>query len=155
MQQGMIGIMNAIMPCPFKKEFKKFVVPWTVFTDPPVSYVGMKEDELKKQNIKYETITAKYEDYGAAVAENVGVGFIKVFVSPKGQVYGVSIIGENSGEMINEWALIIQNKINLSKFLMVQHSFPTMGFLSKRIPEKWMQSKIRSQKKLLQTLFHF
>jgi len=155
MQQGMIGLLNAVMPWPFKKDFKKCVVPWTVFTEPSVSYVGMKEEELKAKNIEYETITARYEDYGAAVAENIGIGFVKAFVSRGGQVYGVSIVGENSGEMINEWALIIQNNIRLHDFLMVQHSFPTMGFLSKRIAEKWMQVRIRSKTNILRFLFRY
>jgi len=76
-------------------------------------------------------------------------------VSRGGQVYGVSIVGENSGEMINEWALIIQNNIRLHDFLMVQHSFPTMGFLSKRIAEKWMQARIRSKTNILRFLFRY
>ena len=155
MHQGMIAIMNSMMRGPLKRDFRKFVVPWTVFTEPQVSRVGMNETELKEKNIKYETIKVKYEDYGAAIAEAVDTGFVKAFVAPAGRIYGVYIIGEGSGEMINEWALAIQKKINICDIMMLQHSFPTMGFLSKRIAETWMMNKMKSNavKKLCKLMF--
>jgi len=38
---------------------------------------------------------------------------LRSFTNSFGKVFGVSIVGEGSGEMINEWALIIQKKIRL------------------------------------------
>ncbi len=43
--------------------------------------------------------------------------------------------------MINEWALVVQKKISLMSILFLAHSFPTMGFLSKRVAETWMMEK--------------
>lgn len=144
MHQGMLALMNAMMPFFMRFDFRKYAVPWTVFTEPQVSHVGMRESELKAKGIKYETIKLRYEDYGAAIAERVGVGFVKVYASTFGRVYGVSIVGEGSGEMINEWALVVQNKIRLHKVMFLQHSFPTMGFLSKRASEVWMMNRMKS-----------
>ena len=152
MHQGMFAIMNAVSPFAGFK-FTNYVVPWTVFTEPQVSYVGMGEDELKKKGIKYETHMVKYEDYGAAIAENVSCGFVKVFTSSLGRVFGASIVGEGSGEMINEWALIIQKKIRLHSVMFLAHSFPTMGFLTKRVAETWMMNKMDSS--LIQKLCRF
>ena len=143
MHEGMFAIMNAVSPFA-KFQYKNYVIPWTVFTEPQVSYVGMREEDIKKKGIKYETYIAKYEDYGAAIAENVSVGFVKIFTNSFGKVFGVSIVGKGSGEMINEWALIIQKKIRLHSILFLAHSFPTMGFLSKRIAEIWMMKKMNS-----------
>ena len=143
MHQGMFAIMNAVSPFAIFR-FKKYVIPWTVFTEPQVSYVGMREEDIKKKGIKYETHIAKYEDYGAAIAENVGIGFVKVFTNSFGKVFGVSIVGDGSGEMINEWALVIQKKIRLHSIMFLAHSFPTMGFLSKRVAEMWMMKKMNS-----------
>ncbi len=142
MHQGMIALMNAMMPGPMKMDFRRFSIPWTVFTDPEVSYVGMTEKELKEKDVKYETIQVRYDDYGAAIAENVAYGFVKVFASKSGRIYGVSIVGRGSGEMINEWALAIQHKLRLHQIMMQQHSFPTMGFLSKRVAETWMMKRM-------------
>ena len=143
MHQGMFAIMNAISPFSLFR-YKNYVIPWTVFTDPAISHVGMTPQELKDKKIKYKTYTAKYEDYGSAIAEDVGIGFVKVYANAFGRVYGASIVGEGSGEMINEWALIIQQKIRLHSVMFLAHSFPTMGFLSKRVAEMWMMEKMES-----------
>ncbi|HRZ40932.1 MAG TPA: NAD(P)/FAD-dependent oxidoreductase, partial [Candidatus Omnitrophota bacterium] len=131
MHQGMIALMNSMMPWPFKMKFQKFAVPWTVFTEPQNSHVGLREKDLKERGLRYEVVKVKYEDYGAAIAEDIGTGFLKAFISPTGRIYGVTIIGEGSGEMINEWALAIQKKARITDIMMLQHSFPTMGFLTK------------------------
>lgn len=157
MHQGMIALMNCILPWPFRIAFRKFSVPWTVFTEPQFSRVGLNEKELKEKGIKYEVVRTNYGDYGAAIAEGVEDGFIKAFVSKAGRIYGVYVIGENSGELINEWALAIQNRLPIHKILMQQHSFPTMGFLTKRIAEIWMMNRMKSYylKKICQWMYRF
>ena len=155
MHQGMIAIMNSMMPGPMKMDFRKYVVPATIFTEPQISQVGMSEDELKEKGIKYETHVVTYDGYGAAIAEDVDSGFVKVFCSSSGRIYGTVIVGEGSGEMINQWALAIQNKIRMHQIMMLQHSFPTMGFLSKRVSEVWMMAKMKSPliQKICKTMF--
>lgn len=144
MHQGMIAIMNSMMPRLFRKNFQKFPVPWTVFTEPQFSHVGLTERELEAKGISHETITINYGDYGAAIAELVEQGHLRVFVTRLGRILGVDIIGEGSGEMINEWTLAIQKKMRISDIMMTQHSFPTMGFLTKRTAETWMMNRMKS-----------
>jgi pyruvate/2-oxoglutarate dehydrogenase complex dihydrolipoamide dehydrogenase (E3) component len=144
MHQGMVALMNCMMP--IKIKFAKFVVPATIFTEPQLSTVGMTENELKEKGTKYEAYQANYADYGASIAEEIPEGFVKAFVSPFGKIYGAVIVGEGSGEMINEWALATQKKMRLTDIMFLQHSFPTMGFLSKRVSEIWMMDKMKSQK---------
>lgn len=144
MHQGMIALMNSMAPWPFKQDFRKFVVPSTVFTEPQISHVGRHAAELTKHGIPFETIETKYADYGAAIAENLTTGFIRVYVSRTGRILGADIVGDGSGEMINEWALAIQKNIRIHDIMMLQHSFPTMGFMSKRIGEIWMMNKMKS-----------
>ena len=57
----------------------------------------MVEEELKKKGITYQTVTVKYEDYGAAISENVGIGYVKVHTNYFGRVFGVGIVGDGSG----------------------------------------------------------
>ena len=54
MHQGMIAIINSMMPRLFRRNFKKYQVPWTVFTEPQISRVGYKESELDEKGIRYE-----------------------------------------------------------------------------------------------------
>ena len=143
MHQGMFAIMNAVSPFAFFK-YKNYMIPWTVFTEPQVSFVGIGEKELKRRGIKHKAYMTKYENYGAAIAENVSEGYVKVFANALGRVFGVVIVGDGSGEMINEWALVIQKKIRMHSVMFLAHSFPTMGFLTKRVAEGWMMEKMKS-----------
>lgn len=155
MHQSMLALMNAMSLPPLQFNFKKTIVPWTIFTEPQFSQVGMIEEELIAKNIKYETIKVNYQDYGAAIVEGIETGFVKVFVSSWGKIYGAVIIGEGAGDMIQEWALAIHNGILLHKIMFMQHSFPTMSFLNKRVAETWMLQKMQNPlvKKICRALF--
>lgn len=155
MHQGMIALMNSMAPRPFKKDFRKYVVPWTVFTDPQVSHVGKTKKQLDAEGIDYEIIEEKYEDYGAAIAEGIAVGSVKAYVSKWGRIYGARIIGEGASEMVNEWGLAIQNGLRMHRIMFLQHSFPSMSFLTKRVSEGWMMNRMenKSLKKLIKWWF--
>jgi len=149
----MIALMNAMMPWPFKLDYRKHVVPWTVFTKPQVAHVGILERDLKAKGIPYEAIEERYEDYGAAIAEGIAIGSVRAYASKTGRIYGARIIGEGAGEMIGEWGLAIQNRLRMHKIMFLQHSFPTMSFLSKRVSEGWMMNRMKSR--LLRRLIRF
>ena len=59
------------------------------------------------------------------------------------------------GELINEWTMAVQNKLRIHKIMMQQHSFPTMGFLTKRASETWMMNRMKSDflKKMCKFMF--
>ena len=155
MHQGMIALINSMTPSPFKRDFRKYVVPWTVFTEPEISHVGKTKRRLDAEGTDYEIIEEDYEDYGAAIAEGIAVGSVKAYASKSGKIYGVRIMGEGSGEMINEWGLAIQNGLRMHNIMFLQHSFPTMSFLSKRVSEGWMMNRMKSSflKKLIRWWF--
>lgn len=153
MHQGMIALINAMSPRFLRRDFRKYVVPSTMFTEPQVSEVGMGEEELRRTGTRFETVVCRYEDYGAAIIEGVPAGFVKAFIGYSGRILGVCIVGEGSGEMINEWALVVQKRLRITDLLFLQHSFPTMGFLSKRVAETWMMKK--AQNSLFKKLSRF
>jgi pyruvate/2-oxoglutarate dehydrogenase complex dihydrolipoamide dehydrogenase (E3) component len=146
MHQGMIALMNIMRPWPFKKDFRKYVVPWTVFTEPQVSSVGLREADLIAAGIKYQVIEARHADYGAAIAEQVTTGSVRVLASKLGKIYGASVIGEGSAEMINEWGLAIQKNIRLADIMLLQLSFPSMSFMNKSIGEMWMMGMMKNER---------
>lgn len=153
MHQGMLAFMNTMMMQPLKKKYLKYPVPWTVFTEPQVSHVGMTSAELEADHVDYEVVETRYSDHDTA--KDKAEGYVRVYCSSAGRIYGVSIVGANSGEMINEWALAIQHDIGLYDLMTTMHSFPTMGHLTKRIGENWMMKKMKPGfvKKLLRFLF--
>jgi len=142
MHQGMIALLNAIAPWPVRFNYRRYVVPWTVFTEPQIAHVGALERDLKANDVPYEVVEEKYADYGAAIAEGAPIGSVRAYVSRTGRIYGVRIIGEAAGEMINEWGLAIQNRLRLHKIMFLQHAFPSMSFLTKRVSERWMMNRM-------------
>jgi pyruvate/2-oxoglutarate dehydrogenase complex dihydrolipoamide dehydrogenase (E3) component len=143
MHQGMIALMNSILPRPFRRNFRSYIVPWTVYTEPQVARVGWLERDLKAHDMAYEVLESRYEDYGAAIAGGVAEGSVRVYASSSGRIYGARIIGEGAGEMINEWGLAMQSRLRLHRLLFLQHSFPSMSVLSKRAAESWAMNRMK------------
>ena len=114
-----------------------------MYTEPQVAHVGWLERDLKAHDMAYEVLESKYEDYGAAIAGGVAEGSVRVYASSSGRIYGAQIIGEGAGEMINEWGLAIQSRLRLHRLLFLQHSFPSMSFLSKRAAESWAMNRMK------------
>jgi len=146
MHQGMLSLMSSIMPFMrrFKFKYDQYLVPWSVFTEPEVAQVGKTEKELQQAGIKYETVRAEYADYGRTITDGKTVGFVKVLVSPFGKIYGATIIGESAGEIIHEYILAMHKKIRLHDIMLMQHSFPTVALLNKRVAEIWMIKKMNN-----------
>ncbi|MFW5961568.1 MAG: dihydrolipoyl dehydrogenase family protein [bacterium] len=145
MHQGMLALMNAINPTPFKQfKYDDFLVPWSVFTKPEIAQAGLTEEEAKDKGINYQVIKENYADYGRTVADGKPEGFVKVITNSKGKIYGATIVGESASELIHEWVLAIQHNISMFDLMMTQHSFPTISLMNKRVAEKWMMNKTNS-----------
>jgi pyruvate/2-oxoglutarate dehydrogenase complex dihydrolipoamide dehydrogenase (E3) component len=141
--QGMIAAMNSVLPAPLRRRFRSYVVPWATFTEPEVAHVGWLERDLKAHDMPYEIFESKYEDYGPAIAEGMAEGSVRVYASSSGRIYGVRIVGRGATEMINEWGLAIQSRLRLDRILFLQHSYPSMSFLSKRAADRWGLERLR------------
>lgn len=147
MNQGMLAIMNAMNPSPFKLKYKNFAVPSTIFTFPQVAQVGLTLEEAQKKNIKYTVVYKPFLDYGRTTIDGAAEGFVKVLTTPTGKILGVTIIGEHAGEMINTWTLSIQNNIRMHQIMMTQFSFPTVTLVTKQASMQWMIDKMNAMDK--------
>jgi len=139
MHQGMLALMNALNPTPFKK-FKNsdFIVPWSVFTKPEIAEVGMSEEQARAAGIKFKVIRSDYADYGRTIADGQPEGFVKVVTNDKGKIFGATVVGESASELIHEWTMAMQYKHSLFDIMMTQHSFPTISLMNKRAAESWL-----------------
>lgn len=143
MHQGMLALMNALNPTPFKKmKHRDFPVPWTVFTKPEIGQVGLTEDQAKAAGLDFKVLQSNYADYGRTIADGQPEGFVKVLVGKRGRIYGATVVGEAASEMIHEWTMAIQFRHSLFDILMMQHSFPTVSLMNKRVAESWMMELV-------------
>ena len=142
MHQGMLALMNAMNPTPFKFKRSKYIVPWSVFTNPEVAQAGLTEKEAREKNYKIEVVKREFSSYGRTIADGKPEGFIKVITNKRGKIYGVTIVGTEASELIHEWILAIQKNLTMFDIMMTQHSFPTISMLNKMVAEDWMMKKM-------------
>lgn len=127
-------------------QFKKFkvdyrVIPWTTFTDPEVSRVGMNEQEAREQATDYEVTHYDLDDLDRAIAESATRGFVKVLTVPgKDKILGVTIVGDHSGELLAEFILAMKQGLGLNKIFGTIHTYPTWSEANKYAAGLWKQA---------------
>lgn len=126
--------------------FKKFAIsyshiPYAIFTDPQVARLGINEKFAKKNNIEFEITTFDLSDLDRAIIDGNDQGFIKVMTKPKSdRILGVTIIGENSAEIIAEFVLAMKNNIGLKKILGTSHIYPSYAETNKYVAGNWQKN---------------
>lgn len=126
--------------------FKKFkvdyrVIPWTTFIDPEIARVGVNETEAKQQGIDYEVTRFEFEELDRAITESSTKGFIKV-ITPKGKdtILGVTIVGQQAGDLIAEFVLAMKHGLGLNKILGTIHAYPTWSEGNKYAAGEWKRN---------------
>jgi pyruvate/2-oxoglutarate dehydrogenase complex dihydrolipoamide dehydrogenase (E3) component len=125
LSEGVIALTNSISPLATKR---KKHMPWTTFTDPEIAHAGMTESQAKAVGKSYEIIHMPITRVDRAMTDGKRQGFIKLIHAPNGRLYGATIVGHNAGEMMNEWAQLIERKGRISEVASAIHIYPTMGF---------------------------
>ncbi|MGZ4970604.1 MAG: FAD-dependent oxidoreductase [Methylobacter sp.] len=126
--------------------FKKFrtdysAVPWATFTDPEVARVGLNEQEAKAKSIAYEVSTYHIDGLDRAIADGVAHGFVKVLTAPgRDRILGVTIVGEQAGDLIAEFVLAMKHNIGLNKLLGTIHIYPTLSEANKYAAGVWKRN---------------
>ncbi|HUX78727.1 MAG TPA: FAD-dependent oxidoreductase [Alphaproteobacteria bacterium] len=123
-----VVIKNCLFHLPSKVDYK--AVPWVTFTEPEVAHVGLTHGDIPPNS---RTLYWPYKDNDRAQAERKTEGFIKVSTTPKGQILGVSIIGENAGELILPWSLAIEKNLKIRALADAIVSYPTLSEINKRV----------------------
>ncbi len=155
--QGGVAVRNALVPIGRKKVDYR-VVPWTTFTDPEASRVGLTEEEARKQHGKIQVLRFPWKEIDRAQAEGETDGYIKLVLNEKGEeILGAHLVGARSGEMLAEVALAMQHKLGISGILATIHAYPTIATgLQNAAFEAYLASNAaRSNKKIVSTVLSF
>jgi len=110
-----------------KAHFDARVIPAVAYTDPEISWVGITEDEAKKQGLKVEKSVFPWAASGRAIANGRDEGFTKLlFDAETHRVVGAGIVGTHAGDLIGELALAVEmgcDPVDLGKTI---HPHPTL-----------------------------
>ena len=111
-----------------KSFFDARVIPSVAYTDPEVAWVGLTEDDAKKQGIQIAKGMFPWAASGRAIANGRDEGFTKLlFDASTHKILGGGIVGTNAGDLISEVALAIEmgaDTVDIGKTI---HPHPTLG----------------------------
>ncbi|CAM4390265.1 dihydrolipoyl dehydrogenase [Bordetella tumbae] len=111
-----------------KSFFDARVIPSVAYTDPEVAWVGLTEDEAKKQGIKVEKGLFPWAASGRAIANGRDEGFTKLlFDAETHRILGGGIVGTHAGDLISEIALAIEMGADVVDIAKTIHPHPTLG----------------------------
>lgn len=136
--QAWYAAVNALFGNVKKFRTDYSAIPWATFTDPEVARVGLNEQEAKAQNIAYETTVYGIDDLDRAIADHAAHGFVKVLTAPgSDKILGVTIVGEQAGELVAEFVLAMKHNLGLNKILGTIHIYPTLSEANKYVAGSW------------------
>lgn len=111
-----------------KRYFDARVIPSVAYTDPEVAWVGLTEEQAKKDGVEYEVGKFPWAASGRSLSVGRDEGFTKLLFDPKTErVIGGAMVGPNAGELIAEVALAVEMGCDATDIGMTIHPHPTLS----------------------------
>jgi dihydrolipoamide dehydrogenase len=103
-------------------------VPWVIYTDPEIAWVGRTEEELKKAGVKYRSGSFPYAANGRALAGGQTAGLVKMLAdADSDEILGVHILGSNASELIAECVVAMEFHGTSEDLARIVHAHPTLA----------------------------
>lgn len=103
-------------------------IPWVIYTWPEIAWVGKTEQELKTDNVKYNTGSFPFMALGRARAMGDIEGVIKLISdADNDKLLGAHIIGPNASELIAEAVVAIESELSAEDLARTIHAHPTLS----------------------------
>ncbi|MEO0288340.1 MAG: dihydrolipoyl dehydrogenase [candidate division WOR-3 bacterium] len=107
------GLIAAKNICGIKSERMDYcLIPYSVFTIPPISHSGKSEDQLKDEGIEYKILKSSYAENGRAATYESRIGELRVYISKDDRILGVDIVGKDSDVIIHQLLPFVQNNLD-------------------------------------------
>ena len=103
-------------------------VPWVIYTEPEMAWVGKTEQQLKDEGIAYNVGTFPFAAIGRAVAMNQPEGMVKLLADKETDtLLGAHIIGANASELIAECVVTMEFQGCAEDLARIIHAHPTLS----------------------------
>ncbi len=111
-----------------KAAFDARTIPSVAYTDPEIAWMGLTENEAKKQGIDYEKANFPWAASGRAISMAREEGMTKLLLNKKTRrILGAGIVGINAGELIAETALALEMGADMEDLSLTIHPHPTLS----------------------------
>lgn len=103
-------------------------IPSTVYTIPPLSLVGLTEQEAKNKNLNFKVHFKETTDWLSSEMINEPVSAFKILVDKDSdQIIGAHLLGSNADEVINIFAVAMNAGIKATELKKTIFSYPTLA----------------------------
>ena len=103
-------------------------IPWVIYTEPEIAWVGKTEQELKADGTPYKTGSFPFAAVGRAVAMGEPAGFVKVIAHAEtDRVLGLHLVGVGVSELVHEGVLTMEFNGSADDLARICHAHPTLS----------------------------
>jgi dihydrolipoamide dehydrogenase len=103
-------------------------IPWVIYTEPEIAWVGKTEQQLKAENIPYRTGSFPFAAIGRAVAMNETAGMVKVIAHAEtDRLLGVHMVGACVSELVAEAVVAMEFHGSAEDLARICHAHPTLS----------------------------
>ncbi len=121
-----IAVAERIAGLPGHVDFN--TVPWVIYTEPEVAWVGQNERELTDAGIPFKVGTFPFAAIGRAVAMNETAGMVKVIAHAEtDRILGMHLCGANVSELVHEGVVAMEFKGSAEDLARICHAHPTLS----------------------------
>jgi dihydrolipoamide dehydrogenase len=122
------GVLVAELLAGQKPHIDYNCIPWVIYTDPEIAWVGKTEQQLKAEGRAFKAGQFPFMANGRALGMDRADGFVKILADAKtDEVLGVHIIGPNASDLIAEAALAMEFKAAAEDIARVCHPHPSLS----------------------------
>lgn len=103
-------------------------VPWVIYTDPEIAWVGKTEQQLKEEGVAYRAGSFPFAATGRGLAMGNAVGMVKMLADEDtDEILGVHIIGAGASELIAECVVTMEFHGASEDLARIVHAHPTLS----------------------------
>jgi pyruvate/2-oxoglutarate dehydrogenase complex dihydrolipoamide dehydrogenase (E3) component len=104
------------------------IVPYTVFTDPQLASVGLKERDARTRSLPYEVAAMPFGDIARAIEVGETAGTMKVIVHPSSErILGASLVGAEAGELLHVFVALMHAGASARAIVDAEFVHPTFA----------------------------
>lgn len=120
------GIMVAEVIAGGKPHINFDTIPWVMYTEPEIAWVGPTEQYLRERGVSYKVGLFPFSANGRALASTDSSGFAKMIACAKtDKILAVHIIGREASEMIGEAVVAMEFSASSEDIARIVHAHPT------------------------------
>jgi pyruvate/2-oxoglutarate dehydrogenase complex dihydrolipoamide dehydrogenase (E3) component len=104
------------------------IVPYTVFTDPQLAHVGLRESEARARGMNVEVASMPFGQIARALESDERAGVMKVLIDAEGgRLLGATLVGADAGELIHIFVALMEGRSSARPIVDAEFVHPTFA----------------------------